>query len=288
MFRLSVPSKSFIVGEYAALQGGPALILNTTPRFALMVSETSSGSYHNSQAPKVMEELLPRLALNKYRIEFHDPHKGRGGFGASGAEILLLVALRRVMAKIELKPFEILEEVESVKKEIGWSLGSGYDVLGQTMGLVSSIERKEKKVTVSDWPFSNLGWVLLRGPTKVPTHSHLETVKIQDAGEIEKAARFAVDAFNKKNEMEFLQGIAYFYKELRTQELVHKSVQTIVDELIDIDGVLAAKGCGALGADMILVIYQKLNEDYVLTNLSRRHEIMNAVLSQGLTVGASA
>jgi mevalonate kinase len=284
MFRLSVPSKSFIVGEYAALQGGPALLLNSTPRFALVVSEASSGSYLHSQAPKVMEELLPRLSLTKYRMEFFDPHKGRGGFGASGAEILLLVALRRVLAKLALEPFAILEEVEEIKRELGWTLGSGYDVLSQTTGLVSSIEKTSKKIESKDWPFPNLGWVLLRGPEKVATHSHLADVKIANSHELEKAAGFAVEAFRKKDEMEFLQGIANFYKELRSQELVHKNVLTIVDELIDVDGVLAAKGCGALGADMILVIYQKESENSVLTKLSKRYEVIPTTLSQGLKV----
>lgn len=32
---LSAPSKTFLVGEYAVLRGGPALLLNTSPRFRL-------------------------------------------------------------------------------------------------------------------------------------------------------------------------------------------------------------------------------------------------------------
>ena len=42
-YHLSVPSKTFIVGEYIALKGGPTLILSTNPRFELKA--TSSNPY---------------------------------------------------------------------------------------------------------------------------------------------------------------------------------------------------------------------------------------------------
>ena len=284
MFRLSVPSKTFVVGEYAALQGVPALLLNTSPRFSLIASEREASQ--ESQLTPVMKSLLPKFKLDKYHLQFVDPHKGRGGFGASGAELLLMVAFRRVLEKMELKPFSMLSEVEDVKNEIGWHLGSGYDVLSQTSGAATIIDRESQKIESSEWPFSDIGWVLLKGETKILTHEHLANLKNRNFDRLAQVSRQTAEAFLLREQDNFLVGVREFYSELVHLDLVNVNVRKRVDELRDIEGVLATKGCGALGADITLVLFEMNCKEQVLAKIKSHFEIIEANLSEGLAVEA--
>jgi hypothetical protein len=49
---------------------------------------------------------------------------------------------------------------------------------------------------------------------------------------------------------------------MREKNLVTKHTQMILDTLITSE-ILAAKGCGALGADVILMVYDKGNHDII-------------------------
>ena len=39
IIEISCPAKTFILGEYAVLDGGPALVLNTAPRFVCRIQK---------------------------------------------------------------------------------------------------------------------------------------------------------------------------------------------------------------------------------------------------------
>ena len=89
---LSVPGKVFLGGEYLALTGGTALLAGIEPRFRMLVEETSleqKNPFHeNSPAGKLWLKYQKQLA--GYRVRFIDPFEGKGGFGGSTAEFVLL------------------------------------------------------------------------------------------------------------------------------------------------------------------------------------------------------
>lgn len=287
MFRLSVPSKTYLVGEYVSLSGGPAIVLSTSPRFVLTATESSSGSYHNNSSSKSLRDLLPRFGLGRFRLEFYDPHEGLGGFGASGAEVLLLAALRRVIGEEDFNSFDLLKDVENAKKEIGWSLGSGYDVLAMNSGMISFIEKRNQTLETMPWPFENIRWVILRGTEKIPTHAHLSGLVLPNTRKLEDASRGTLRAFRVKDESGFVEGVDAFSKELSHLDLTHKSVMERLKEIRDIDGVVTAKGCGALGLDTQLVFYKKEKEEFVCTTLASRYDLLDFYLSPGLKIEKS-
>src|ERR1700722_11537200 len=94
---LSCASKTFFLGEYSALVGGPAIIVNTAPRFQLHILNNEHpqniicrGINAHSPAGKFLKEHWQELQY--FGFEFRDPHLGHGGFGASSAQYLLCVA----------------------------------------------------------------------------------------------------------------------------------------------------------------------------------------------------
>ncbi len=87
IYRLSCPSKTFFIGEYAILKGAPAFILNTGPRFVMKfypkpLHSLRFGRFH-PQSP--IGRWMRRYAeiFRNYRFQFYDPHQQRGGCGAS-------------------------------------------------------------------------------------------------------------------------------------------------------------------------------------------------------------
>ncbi|MGE0633718.1 MAG: hypothetical protein AB7O96_14990, partial [Pseudobdellovibrionaceae bacterium] len=127
--KLSIPGKTFLVGEYLALSGGAALIVCTEPRFKMKVklkgSEANSsglvGIHPQSPAGKFYSENQD--VFSSFSLEFTDPYEGRGGFGASTAQFAMLYALNTWKDTILLEPerqLDLRELLEDYKKQ-AWS-----------------------------------------------------------------------------------------------------------------------------------------------------------------------
>jgi len=91
---LSVPGKTFLVGEYLALSGGPSLLVATEPRFVLRVKAVAprGRAAHPFAAASPAGRYLSRVIRDSEMFEFQDPHQGAGGLGASSAQFALLYA----------------------------------------------------------------------------------------------------------------------------------------------------------------------------------------------------
>ena len=76
--QLSVPSKTFLLGEYVALNGGPAIVLCTAPRFELRVEKNSShAKYENIHPQSPAGKLIAKNSFyQKYDLHFIDPYHG--------------------------------------------------------------------------------------------------------------------------------------------------------------------------------------------------------------------
>src|SRR5690606_39000184 len=103
------PSKTFLLGDYLSLLGGPALLLNTEPRFqglleSIQPTVKSSAIADKIQAIEPYPGIHPQSPAGKFlqrhasdfadcNLTFFDPHQGAGGFGASSAQFLMVYAL---------------------------------------------------------------------------------------------------------------------------------------------------------------------------------------------------
>ena len=75
MYQLSCPSKTFLIGEYAVLDGGHGVVVSTGPRFKMKFHEIEEGeeSYIKGLSPQgpPMEFLKKHLSLfSHFSIEF--------------------------------------------------------------------------------------------------------------------------------------------------------------------------------------------------------------------------
>lgn len=272
---LSAPSKTFLVGEYLALEGGPALILATGPRFELSVRQGPSARnpFHpDSPAGKWWAQREP---LHQWDFEFRRPAQG-AGFGGSTAEFLLLSALDQMAShldfdsQLDLDLKETLKTYRTVATQ-GAKVPSGADLVGQYQGFVTAFDRRAGRIENFNWGFKNLKFEIFRTGEKLPTHEHLQVLAESDFVELEGPAQQVWEAFRTGSESHLVFGVVEYQAQLARRGLQAAKTVAWTQELRKQSGVRAVKGCGALGVDAILVIYdaREMNRAEVLKVGSR-------------------
>lgn len=246
--KLLAPSKTFLVGEYSALIGGPALIANTTPCFELRKTSHKVTSFHpESPAGKLLNALVRETA----NFEFMDPHAGSGGLGASSAQFVLsYMAFHGWPQSPTQQDFKnLLNTYLSLVEQKGLAKPSGYDVLAQALGGVAYINSKKSIFESLNWPFEDIGFVLFKTGIKLPTHEHLARPQEIDLESLAQVSDSAVKSFLSKDSKRFIEGVSLFTKELTSQNLVATHTQELIRELNKSS--ICTKGCGAMGADVV-------------------------------------
>lgn len=277
-----LPSKTFLIGEYAVLDGGMGILVSTRPNFSMLFnkSKPSEKSIIEGLSKKgpAIEFLKDHLDIfSNYEIEFRDPHLGRGGFGWSGAQFLFLYALKlwheqgQQPGKLpSINRNKILKEYLSYAWDgEGWA-PSGLDIVAQIYGGILNVSapRKleqgkilditvDKLERIEKWPFTGIDFCLLRTGSKIATHNHLSSLKNIELGRLCKISKNAGDSLKSRDEEYFISSIKEFKEELKEQALVDPTSLKMIREIEERPEVLVAKGCGALGADVLLVILVK-------------------------------
>lgn len=287
--RLSAPSKTFLTGEYAVLAGAPALILNTQPRFELIAQkvglvrdEAVLGIPPDSPADKWLKQREP--LLQGWNLEFKDPHKGRGGFGASGAQFLLVHAFTTFLQR----SFEHLEEdAEDLWNDyqvLSGKTGSGADVLAQMSGGVARVEFKPVSSEAEEWPYPEIGFVIVRTGKKIATHEHLRAIDHSRVTPLLPMAVSCYEAFDTEPAETFLSHVARYAKTLRELEVQAPETLKMLAKFDAEEWCLVSKGCGAFGADTGLVFYPRESRREV-TEFARTHGIEIAAFETDLSSG---
>lgn len=276
MKRISVPSKTFLIGEYAVLSGGPALVLLHEPVFdiSIEVLGTKSGIDFHSESPAGLYCRQKNLGLSQF--SFVDPHGGRGGFGASSAQFLaawltaqseavggsLVGVLNSLIERDPLGRVSMKEEtVSRILRDYRSVLSgpaSGADVLAQLLGYVSLIDQNRRLWESWSWVFEKYTFSIYRTGLKVQTHVHLNQLGAGESYQVlEKHSRAAIAAFYDLRGVAFAESLNQFRDELKRLGLEHSHTTVLVEKFRTADGVLAAKGCGAMGADVVLVMHER-------------------------------
>lgn len=261
---LSVPGKTFLAGEYLALNEGPALLFLSQPNFELTAKPGKGqveGLHQNSPAGLFIRKHKDYFA--KLDISFQDPHKGIGGFGASTAQFLSAYALwlYKEAAQQDMEKILDFKHILEAYYEVAWNgqglRPSGADVVGQLKGSLTFFEKRQGLINVKSWPFAGLEFTLLHTGNKVATHEHLRMLKKFDTSGLETAFSKIKDSFENASEEQFVSGIKSYAQALKDLNFTCAPTLNLIDELQSIPGVRAVKGCGALGADVVLVITKK-------------------------------
>lgn len=275
---LEVPSKTFLVGEYAVLRGGPALIAATKPffRFTAKTSSTEQTSAFHPESAAGRWFHQSEVLLRDWSIDRHDPHAGGGGFGASGAEFIfyhLLCTYQQSKSAAD-DPRDVWQDF----KACDTTGASGADIVAQTVGGITFFQSEPFEAAANDWPFDETDFFILRTGHKLATHTHLAAMNAKaDFTKLERANGRAVEGFFTGNVEAFAAGLSDFQTELRDLGLQAEHTREQLDVIRGCAGVLAAKGCGAMGADTL----------FVLVDRDFQSEFLAGVRSAGLSVIAS-
>ena len=257
---ISVPSKTFILGEYAVLDEGMGLLATTQPTFSYLGSldQSLSGESHS-----VFHEESPAGRLWKDQnlgsfvtsFEKKDPYETQGGFGGSTADYWAAQILSEIKTRGNL-PKPNLFKVRSEYRQRSQADPSGADLLAQYAGALAVVDIGGQNVDSLKWRFQNYSFALFKTPHKKATHEHLKDLSTRSYGPFKEWTRLGVQAVKESDVDRFGTVVRNYEEALRQEGLRIPEVVAAIDGLNQKD-LWAAKGCGALGADVIFVFFPK-------------------------------
>lgn len=247
----SIPAKTFLLGEYAALQDGPAIVLTTTPCFEVGLSKEQINPVIHPKSPA---GLFWARAEVDAELTWHDPFQGIGGLGASSAQFLGAYLAATPQSHFDQEALLNAYWACSWQDQQGVR-PSGYDVLAQASSGCVYIHRQDKSYTSFSWPFTDLAFILLHTGDKLATHHHLQNIRLSEAmASLTSIVLSGKDAFERADSHQLLNAVSAYHQKLTGLDLVAERTQQQRANLLDDPDVLACKGCGAMGADVLLAL----------------------------------
>ena len=281
-FEISCPAKTFILGEYGALTGGSAILINTGPRFSCRILKTTKASSFLFPEKSSIHQWIQKHPdiFKNLSLEWSDPYGGVGGLGFSSAQFNILYAYTCLLKS---------QSLEKVKLETLWrdyrntefegQKPSGTDILSQWAGGVCLIKQDPIMVQSITSPFEGFNCVMIHTGLRMKTHEHLKDLKFSDNSDLKVLADQGVSALENKKDEDFIRIVNEYGKALDSMGFVLPEVRKTVEELRQIPEVLAVKGCGAMSAEVIIVFFKTEDSE----SLKKKVAHMN-VITEGLQV----
>ena len=258
---LSVPGKTFLSGEYVALEGGTAVLFGSAPRFQLKISQGIGANPFHAMSPAGLLYIDHQSYLQGFSLEFVDPYQV-GGFGASTAQFVLL------------KAFLDLKDSVWVESEFHWdwndwlktyreysaksgATASGADLIGQVRGGITLFERNHGRIQNFGWPFPELGLCLFSTGIKLKTHEHLKTISQLPVQDLSLPMQAIEAGLIQSDPVQFVNGIEAFSEVLVQNGFQAEHIEKSRNKAQEIPGVMFSRGCGAMGSDVFAVFFDR-------------------------------
>lgn len=286
---ISCPAKTFILGEYGVLDGGPAIVINTAPRFQCSFSkntQTKTLPSFPKKSPVSQWVLSHREDFKGLSIKWRDPFLGKGGMGFSSAQFNMLYAyslMRQGLALDQISPQKLWRVYREMEFE-GW-VPSGADVVSQWVGGVCLFQQDPLRVRTLTLSLPSLECLIARTGQRLNTHEHLKNLKLKDTSELKDLAIKGIKAFEHHDEENFLKIINNYGLALASQGFVTDNTKRVLENLKKVPEIKAAKGCGAMGAEVIIVFYKSEDEAVLKKKLSSMEILAD---SSKITYGVEA
>ena len=288
---LSVGGKTFLAGEYLALYGGPALVATTEPRFELKIDRSQAPTknpFHPDSPAGQLWNKHQEFTQN-FSIQFFDPYQ-TGGFGASTAQFVLLHAFWQLQDQIftESERFFDWHQMMNDYRELAWPQTglppSGADLVGMSRGGLTWFERSTGKMQTFAWPFQEMDFILAKTTDKIATHEHLKDLQEFDPEPLTPPLQIIRQGLAEVNWDLFVSGLKAFREQIQAKNWTSPNSLQLIAQLEKHPQVLFAKGCGAMGADVLLILFEKNNSQAVAKIVTDLGLLIRGS-SQNLTVG---
>lgn len=247
--RWLIPAKTFLLGEYAALTGHSAIILTTNPCFGMSLIDTPGLQGLHPQSPAGRFWL--DQGIDDYGLSWSDPYDECGGLGASSAQF---VAAWYAASSLHNKQGTLLDAYY----DYCWSgqglRPSGYDVIAQSQHQCVYINQQQQHHETFAWPFTELGFLLVHSGKKMATHHHLQAAQLPvSMNHLSLIVEKTKQAFRSQSSQGVINGINDYHKALSELGLVAEHTQQQIAAFKNRFPLSAIKGCGAMGADVLLL-----------------------------------
>ncbi len=259
--KFSVPGKTFLVGEYAVLAGGSCLGLGTSPSFSIVPNANGNPFHPESPAGR----YLHKKSIENFAHDFINPY-GVGGFGASTAEFIFSYYANPNAVK---KLSDIFENYLGLYTDHKEQKPSGADLITQLIGGISHIDLSTAvpKFEKLSWGFNDLEFLLFSTGLKVKTHEHLAGLDRHLCADLVKPSHDVIEAYKTNDGQTFTEALSTWSDKLEHMGLTAKPVVALKQLLQQqIPGILV-KPCGALGADVIVILCSKTRKKHVLEQI---------------------
>ncbi|MBA3537418.1 MAG: hypothetical protein H0T84_12555 [Tatlockia sp.] len=248
-----IPAKTFLLGEYAAIAGASAIILTTIPCFELAFTEDDK--MHGIHPDSPAGQWWAHHRISSQGLSWRDPYQGIGGLGASSAQFLGAYLASCKLLHLDPNQKALLDAYYQCSWRGEGLKPSGYDVLAQSQNQCVYINHEQKIIKAYEWPFKDISFLLLHSGQKLATHYHLQNMRLPNSiNQLSATVELAHQAFEQADSEKLVEAVSCYEQQLASLGLVASHSQEHVRIFNSQPEVLAAKGCGALGADVLLLI----------------------------------
>ena len=271
---ISCPSKTFILGEYGVLAGGPAVLINTRPRFQCGFRKKSKKSapdpfFFHKKSPASRWAESHKKDFQGLSLKWDDPFEGRGGMGFSSAQFNILYGyslLQQGLSLDQISPQKLWRVYREMEFE-GWT-PSGADVVSQWVGGVCLFQQNPLRIRSLTLPLPSIECLIVRTGQRLNTYEHLRNLQIGNVSVLKSLAHEGLKAMESGEEKDFLRIVNEYGKALARLGFVTNKTLRILKELQRLKEVKAMKGCGAMGAEVVIIFYKKKHEIFLRKKLS--------------------
>ena len=250
----TVPGKTFLVGEYLAVVGGPSLLLATSPRFDAAFEREPGASGFHPESPAGRFWTARELG-RAWRGRWRDPYSGRGGLGASTAQFACAWALAEPDALRD------WPRLLAAYRQHAWdgrgAPPSGADLQAQIEGGLCVVQDGAPRR--APWPFPEIKLSLFRTGAKLATHAHLAQAAAAEwpIDRLRAICGEALAAVASADADRFARALQDYGDALARADLCADRTRRLLDDARSALGpaLVAAKGCGAMGADVALLAH---------------------------------
>lgn len=265
--RFSCPGKIFIAGEYACIEGSPALVCAVGPEFSLEINKSAQSKKHPfaELSPAGLYLAQHISLLDGITLSWNDPYATPIGVGSSSAQFLLSIA---AISYLQDKPLPSAEEVLNLYwQTVGISQGlrpSGLDVVTQWIGGPLVVQNEPFSLRKLSNVDCGAKFVLAYTGAKAKTHEHLK--RLEANGFPKKYSRCltqlrdltlkAVAAWEALRAVELGQTLNDYQTALSLGGLAPADFTAQIRTVQGWPGVLGCKGTGAQGGDCVLLLVE--------------------------------